>query len=307
MKKISLMALSLIVSTSLVQAKNFKLLVLGESGEQTGTDLVTPPIYLNSDDSIRLQLGYYGNQYDKAELFTNGKYEGKKTTKMDEKSIFASLSYDGTIGNGSYSFGGQYQKFTQAKEQWGYYEEKNGYFPYDSLIDVEGEQWDIIADISYGSADGESPIYARLSGTVTPQTKLTIDQNTKIFPNLKEGGVLGSTSTTELSYLIEGEARVNLGKYIDFGVDASYGFMPYDYQLKVINSNRDGYVEVTDKYDEVRTKLFGKIFIKKWLSDDFFPTVGFGRMTIERKYPGDIETDKVTQNLILFGIEKWFD
>jgi hypothetical protein len=83
--------------------------------------------------------------------------------------------------------------------------------------------------------------------------------------------------------------------------------MPYDYQLKVINSNRDGYVEVTDKYDEVRTKLFGKIFIKKWLSDDFFPTVGFGRMTIERKYPGDIETDKVTQNLILFGIEKWFD
>ena len=305
MKKINLMALSLIMSTSLVQAENFKLFILGEGSDQAGTDLVTPPIYLNKDNGIRLQLGYYGNQYDKVEDFTNGQFEGKKATKMDEKNIFASLAYDRTLGNLSYSIGGQYQIFEQDKEQSGYYADGGDYFPYDNSVNVKGRQWDVIADISYGS--NYDLFYSRLSGTFTPSSSITIEQDTKIFPNLANGGELTSEETVDFSYLIEGEARVNLGKYIDFGVDGSYGFMPYKYPLKVINnSQRNEYTVKTDEYDEVRTKIFAKIFLKKWLTDDFFPTVGYGRMTIERKYPGESEGNKITQNLILFGIEKWF-
>ncbi|SFV67152.1 hypothetical protein MNB_SV-14-136 [hydrothermal vent metagenome] len=298
MRKIYLIALGVIVATELVQAKNFKLLIEGEGGDESGTNLNYPFYIDKKSNNWKVEVGFNSNKYDDVEPLGSKKFDGKKTTQMDEKNIYLSLSY--VLGQGTtlFSIGAEYELFTQEKKQFGYYQEKTDYHPYDNNIDIKGSKLNIVADFHYATKN--DPIMIDLKTTITPKTNLEIEQETKIFPNLHNGGILKSDSTMDLSYLIEGEIIFNMGKYFNFGIEGKYGFMPYDYQLKIINSTRDGYVESNQKYDEKRSEIFGKIFIKKWLSDDIFPTIGFGQRKI------DIDDESVTQNLVLFGIEKWF-
>lgn len=295
MRKIYLLVLGLIIATPLVHAKNFKLLIQGEGGDESGIDL-NYPFYIDNDQRWRGQIGLYSNKYDKVEALGSKKFEGKKTTQMDEKNIYLSLSYVKEYKDALFSFGAEYEQFSQENKQFGYYQDKIDYLPYDNSINIKGNKINMVVDATYSSDN----VNMRVSTTMTPLTNIEIEQETKIFPNLYQNGVLKSDASLGVSYLIEGEIKVDLGAYIDIGVEGSYGLIPYDYQLKIVNATRDGYVETTQKYDEKRSKIFGKIFIKKWLSDDIFPTIGFGRTEIKR------DDESTTQNLVLFGLEKWF-
>ena len=297
MKIINKNILILLLLSVSVEARNFKILA-NENGIDTNF-----PFQTGENNNTKLEIGYYRNKNDKVEDFTLTNREGKKATKIDENNIFMSVSYNiAKINNINIFLGLEYESFKRDKEQLGYYKKNNDYIPYNHTIKLTGKKFNLLSEATYTSVnDYDSRFKAYLRATVTPQTKLEIKQSTKIFPTPSTGGELESDSTLDLSYMIEGELLWEVGEAFDIGIGGSYGFVPYEYKLKVLNNKKDGYIQKNQSFDEDTTEYFIKVHIKKWLPADIQPTIGYRKIKVKKE-----GMHSVDRNFVFAGVEKWF-
>jgi len=286
----SIFLLSLLAIST--EARNFKIFV-----DDKGID-TNFPFEINEDFIV--EMGYYSNKSNEIEDFDKTSREGKKANKIDENNIFASIKYNvAKIGESNLFLGVEYESFKRENEQIGYYTEKSSRLAYNNLVKLNGKKLNLLAEAVYGESSDRLKAFAR--ATITPKTKLDIEQDSKIFPNLTTGGNFSGETTLDLSYKIEGELQWDTGEYFDVGVGGSYAFIPYEYNYKGFNINRDGYIEKSQKYDEKTIEYFTKIRIKKILSEDILPTVGYKWTEVKNS-----KFKSTKRDFVFVGIEKWF-
>ena len=278
--------------TILTEARNFKIFV-----DDKGIDSNFP---FEINENLIFEIGYYGNKNSEIRNFEKTSREGKKGSKIDENNLFASIKYNVTkIGDSNLFVGVEYESFKRETEQIGYYTEKSSQLAYNNFVKFNGKKINLLLETVYGDSSDTLKAFAR--ATITPKTKLDIEQDTKIFPNITTGGDFSGDTTLDLSYKIEGEIKWDTGDYFDIGIGGSYAFIPYEYNYKGFNVKRDGYIEKHQKYDEETIEYFTKIRIKKFFSEDILPTIGYKWLEIKNSKDNNIKRD-----FVFVGIEKWF-
>ena len=283
----SILALSLLTVSS--EARNFKIFV-----EENGVDINFP---FEISDNFIAEFGYYSNKDDLIEDFSNR--DGKIANNIDENNIFASIKYNITqIGDTKLFVGLEYEKFKRDNEQMGYYTSGTRQVPYNNDVKLNGEKFNILSEAVYG--DDSDKFRAFLRATITPKTSLDYEQNTKIFPNATTGGEYTGSTEFDLSYMLEAEMKWNATDSFDIGIGGSYAFMPYEYNYKGLNDNKDGYVEKSQAYDEKTIEYSLKIRLKKLFEDNVIPTIGYKWIKVNSK------KDDTNRDFFFAGIEKWF-
>ena len=297
MKKRYLGVIGFLVLGYFAHAEKFKL-ETSQGGDGLGVDFEYAT-YIDKRDNILMEFEYETNRYDTVEEFTMTNREGKKGTKIDESNMALYLGYTEDYNDFNFSIGAGYERFTRDKEQLGYYKSEDNHLPYDHFINLKGSQFNIKGDFNYKIQDRFT---IKCKTILTPQTKLDIEQNTKIFPKNIENGDLKSDTTLGFSYLIEGKIDFKIVNGYGIGLGGSYGFVPYDYQLKV--KKGDNFEEKTQEYDETRTEYYIQISKDIALTKDkntLRTYIGYGQEKIKKE-----GFNTVSKNLVKVGIEKCF-
>jgi len=297
MKRVYKSILILSLLSVSVEARNFKIFV-----DNNGIDTNFP---FEITDDLMFELGYYSNKDSEISDFYQTNREGKKALKVDENNLFVSLKYNiDTIANSNIFLGVEYEKFKRDSEQIGYYKSSSNQLPYNSSVNLKGDKLNIISEAVYGNKSDTLRAYLR--ATVTPETDLEIEQDTKIYPKLITGGEYKGEATFDLSYKIEGELKWDMLEYVDIGFGGGYSFVPYEYQFKKLNKN-NGFIKITDRYDEVKKEGFVKIRLKK-LFKDILPTIGYKWISLNYNYTSsnDNELENSHDDIFFVGVETWF-
>jgi len=292
-----LIAVTILLLSSSLEAENFKLLFL-QGGENTSGLDMSYDTYLDKSKIWRMGIDYYSNKSATAKKFDLINKEGKIATEMDRMDVSAFLVYDFPF---NLSFGVEYAQFKEDSEQWGYYKDKTDYLPYDHFVTLKGSKVSIKM-ISYYISD---KFWMDFRASITPRTKLEIEQNTEIYPNHIKGGHLKTNATIGSSYTIDAKMQWKVGDIVDvasvdFGLEGSYQFTPYEYDMMV--KTKTGYTQKTVIYDEKESRYFATLTFKDdKILNGYGVTVKYGKENIKRD---DLKT--VTQSIVKFGIEKWF-
>jgi len=292
-----LIAVTILLLSSSLEAENFKLLFL-QGGENTSGLDMSYDTYLDKSKIWRIGVNYYSNKSATAKKFDLINKEGKIATEMDKMDMSAFLVYDFPF---NLSFGVEYAQFKEDSEQWGYYKDKTDYLPYDHFVTLKGSKVSIKM-ISFYISD---KFWIDLRASLTPKTKLDIEQNTEIYPNHIKGGHLKTKATIGSSYKIDTQMQWEVGNIVnvasvDFGIEGSYEFIPYEYEMMV--KTKSGYTKKIAKYDEKRSEYFASLTFKDDKKfDGYGVSVKYGQTKIQRD---NLKT--VSENILKFGIEKWF-
>ncbi|MDR2884137.1 MAG: hypothetical protein LBV09_03420 [Deferribacteraceae bacterium] len=149
-----------------------------------------------------------------------------------------------------------------------------------------------------------------LSGRISPWQYLDLSQDTVAKPIVQTNADMNTTtSMTELSYNIAGSAAFKLHRFIGVRINASYNFMPIEYDLDMLDYDGTFHFSKGNVSEEETLLSYGlQLFIPTLNIAGLSPSIGYE----ERKYDvnnkttmGDIsEEDKssYTEHIVSLGL-----
>lgn len=259
---------------------------------------------LKWSENLYSGLGYSQVKYSRKEALENFS-TGKNQVNIDEQRYrLELLNYEDAEGSFRYSFGAQYSYLDIKKNEFGYVESGGSLIVFDNRVDIEVHQPSIRGDMSWRSAD--EGVLLRLGANVSPYNRLTVDQATDVKPQVSQTGKSQSTTQQDPAYGATLEVQVRTPLKVDLGVVAGYEFLPLNYDLAVLNSSGNGFVE-EEQDTEQETLSYGvRLVLRTKLIGEARPVLGWRRQEITT-HDNNADASQTTEtDQLVIGFENRF-
>lgn len=200
------------------------------------------------------------------------------------------------------------------KNEFGYIHDTNNVFnqgndawiAFDNDVDIDVIQYGAYLDLYHHFFSDK--LFLRLSTRLFPGASLSVKQTTQFKPLVAETGYSESSTIQDFAYDARFESYIDLSKYLKFGFEFNYEFLPISYDLAELARNGDAFVfqTVTKETEETTLHYMGKAYVNYPVLGGLMPMIGFGSVS---KTVKDITVDKrytEDRQIVSFGFERRF-
>lgn len=230
-------------------------------------------------------LGYRNSSFQEQSTL-NGFSESKLSTAIKEQVVRVNIiSYQVNNGNFSYSIGGDYGQTSIDKVEFGYFHLDNGviddFVAFDNNIEIEVTGLSLRGDLTYGkSADNNS---IRLTAIVSPGNTLDVKQSTDIKPIVPVTGQGSSSKSQDLGYNLHLATNHKLGSFLSVGLDLQYNVLPLNYDVKVLASTADSFIDSTVDTTQTTTRVGLRFIFNYPITGNLYPVLGITSEDVKTK------------------------
>jgi hypothetical protein len=257
-------------------------------------------------------IGFRSRQSDSNETL-DGFTDGRVGTSVSEDRLRLNLiSFEKGSDSSYWSAGADFEQITIDKLQFGYFQMPNPYIPnpavageyvaFDSQVDLVITKPNLFVDYT----NKGSELDFRVGISISPVSNLSVDQETRFIPLVSSTGTSTTSDSLDLSYELSLEMEYKTGGSVNIGFGYYYEFLPITYDIAVLNSTADGFIDQNIDIEQVTSRIAIRLIFNNPISGNLKPVIGYVVEDAETTDVSKGSSEKESKNIITFGLESRF-
>ncbi len=235
--------------------------------------------------------------------------DSKFGTSIDESVLRLNLvSYRSGNESFHYSIGGDYQRTSIDKVEFGYFHLNNGviddYIAFDNKVEIEVAGFSMRGDITWGLPSDQSRY--RFSAILSPGNSLDVSQNTDFKPIVSTSGIGSNSNSQDINYFLQFETRHRLSNSISIGLDLQYEVLPLNYDAQILSPTVDSFQTITIDNTETTTRVGLRLFFNYPLVNGLYPVIGIANEDVATEDNANGGTTTESQKIVTIGFSGQF-